>query len=622
MRSQENNHLKSKKMKNLIYTIGILLLCFQAYAQEVPQGFKEQVKADYTSISNEENKEKLEISFEEYYKSREEEYFNKLKYYQNLGKVRSVQNLCDNGTFESGEINTGDWNFYWSGGMNPFSEGFNRVNTGSFNTMVPHSQQVHHQVQSPGPDPYFSALNKVYSFPSGNTKSLRLGNAIPQFGSESISKVITVNSTNSTLSFSYALVMDNPANHPNSLPFFEVNIIDANNPTINYNNLINLGNGSNRLVSDNPLLKPNNVTAQRRWKDWTCVTADLSSLIGKKVIIEFYNRDCTAGAHWSYTYLDNICVDCDGSGGDEGSLELNQGKSDDCGIPGAICVDYVLPEGDNPSLDIELELIQNGVVVTTLSSPTLNSGSTYCFNLNTSNTSGLNTGLNGFDYKIIGNPKLGTFSLTPKIIGNSAAGVEPGTNNDYDIICPGNFDCCQTDLEIWNTMSDPLPVKPIDINGVSATLAEEVFTIHNSATIPITELRISVTDIQFEYNYGQCATCIDNPSLWGGIYSIDNSVGNAPNSVVQNPPFTSQTIPNDVSNGLNNREVIWTNSNGAMLQNGDSFNVSYLLPPASEIPCCVTEVRICIKISWKDANCNVCEGYTCSIINLETRGDK
>ncbi len=609
-------------MKNLIYTIGILLLCFQAYAQEVPKGFEQQVKAEYNSFSRELIENELKQSFEEYLDYRRNDYIKRQQYYAYLSSKRSVGNLCDNGTFENGDINTGDWYFYWSGGLNPFYEGFNRVNTGSFNTMAPHSQQVHHQVQSAGPDPYFPALNKVYSFPSGNTRSLRLGNAIPQYGRESISKVITVNSSNSVLSFSYALVMDNPANHDNILPFFEVNIIDATDNTINYNHLVDLGNGSNRIVSDNPLLKPNNITAKRRWKDWTCVTADLSSLLGKNIIIEFNNRDCLAGAHWSYTYLDNICIACDDSGGDEGSLKLNQGKTDDCGIPGAICVDYVLPDGDNPSLDIELELIQNGVVVTTLSSPTLNSGNSYCFNLNTSNTSGLNTSLNGFDYKIIGNPKLGTFSLTPKIIGNSAEGVEPGINNDYDFICPADFDCCQTDLEIWNTMSDPLPVKSVDINGVPATLAEEVFTIHKSATIPITELRISVTDIQFEYNYGQCATCIDNPSLWGSIYSTDNSVGNAPNSVVQNPPFTSQTLTNDVSNGFNNREVIWSNSNGAMLQNGDSFNVSYLLPPASEIPCCVTEVKICIKISWKDANCNICEVYTCSIINLETQKEK
>ncbi|MBK6698311.1 MAG: hypothetical protein IPG55_00095 [Saprospiraceae bacterium] len=46
------------------------------------------------------------------------------------------------------------------------------------------------------------------------------------------------------------------------------------------------------------------------YKDWSCVEIDLSDYVNQIVQIEFRNRDCTAGAHFGYTYLDNLCLKC------------------------------------------------------------------------------------------------------------------------------------------------------------------------------------------------------------------------------------------------------------------------------------------------------------------------
>ena len=104
---------------------------------------------------------------------------------------------------------------------------------------------------------------------------------------------------------------------------------------------------------------------------------------------------------------------------------------------------------------------------------------------------------------------------------------------------------------------------------------------------------------------------------------MDNTIGTLPNALTQNPSWNLPALANLTDNGINQREIIWDNPNGAMLKSGDTFKVSYLLPPASEIPCCATKVKICSKISWKDANCNVCEIYTCSEIelNIEKTGE-
>lgn len=422
------------KITNYLLLVLFLACGINSYSQDLPPNFREKVKKEYELIPPQIDKKESKISFNQYFDQRKDEYLNSQKFYKTLLSSSSVSNLCDNGTFESGNINTGDWNFFWSGGG---QTGTNRNNTGSFNSGGTHNNQVHHQVQSTGTDPYFSGLNMVPSYPTGNSNSLRLGNANSGCGLESIAKVITVTPSNSQLLFSYAIVMDNPAGHGNALPYFEVNLINSSNTSQNYNNLVNLGNNSNRISSNNPLLVPNNTTAPRRWKNWACVSADLSSLIGQTIIIEFVNRDCWACGHWSYTYIDNLCIACEGD--DEGSIELNLSQTDTCGIPGQICVDYTLPNGNNPSLNLSLELIQNGTVVNTINSPSLNSGSTYCFQLNSSNTNSLNTILQGFDFKIIGNPFIGSFPLSPKIIGSSSFGNEIGQNNDYDIFCS---QCC------------------------------------------------------------------------------------------------------------------------------------------------------------------------------------
>lgn len=182
--------------------------------------------------------------------------------------------------------------------------------------------------------------------------------------------------------------------------------------------------------------------------------------------------------------------------------------------------------------------------------------------------------------------------------------------------------CCQTDLAIWNPddgQQHPSPVQTTVVNGIDLSYSEEIFEIHQDASVPITELRVNLQDIEFQYNYEQCAECVNNPAVWGSIFSSGNTIGTAPSVLTQKPPFTLGSFANNITDGKNTREVLWENPNGAMLKSGDNFKVGYILPPPSDIPCCATKVRICSKISWKDANCNICEIYTCSDIDLSNK---
>lgn len=174
--------------------------------------------------------------------------------------------------------------------------------------------------------------------------------------------------------------------------------------------------------------------------------------------------------------------------------------------------------------------------------------------------------------------------------------------------------CCQTPLTIYNVAGtpNPLPVTQMTSGGVPYSYAKETFQLYSDATTPITEMKVVITDIQYNYNYDACAQCVKNPALWGSV------VPNLSNISGSNGLNSASITPSKLINTYtNSREAIWANPNGAMLTSGDKISVGYILPPASDIPCCATSVKICSNIIWKDANCNVCDSLTtCSVIEL------
>lgn len=179
--------------------------------------------------------------------------------------------------------------------------------------------------------------------------------------------------------------------------------------------------------------------------------------------------------------------------------------------------------------------------------------------------------------------------------------------------------CCTQDLAIWNVAGTPDPIPTTQQTNPDATIAYEQFEIHQSSTIPITELRVTITDIIYNYNYESCRKCESNPALWASLLNpFNNDIGG-----LQFVPDSSggNVQGNLIANQEGIRELVWRNPNGAMLTQGTTFPVWYMLPPASDIPCCVTSVSVCISVSWKDANCKMCEVSGCSHIVIGNEDD-
>ena len=242
----------------------------------------------------------------------------------------------------------------------------------------------------------------------------------------------------------------------------------------------------------------------------------------------------------------------------------------------------------------------------------------------TTNNSGIATfrGLPSGNYSIVEQPNLTSSYPSPFQVNISTLFDESVFQTIDFFNCPPQPfpDCCENPLDISSNYEGQ-DVPSIDVpmaDGNNISVAGEVFTFNSDATIPITEVRAVITDFDFEYNYEQCAQCIDNPALWGSIIGDSDPIGSSPNALKRDPaplPWFGDWN-NLYNNNINNREIIWKSDKGEMINAGDDFQVNYLLPPVSEIPCCATSVKVCLEISYKDANCNVCTEQVCSIIEI------
>jgi len=292
-------------------------------------------------------------------------------------------------------------------------------------------------VSGPGPDPNVG----IPVTAQGSAGAVRIGNAVNLYGCELLSKTFTVGAATKIVKFWYAVVLQDPGHDVSIQPYFWVRVTETAT-----GNLIpgaaNLGNGFDKAVADssNPFFQTATGSDGQKivYRDWSCAQINLSSHVGKQVTVEFVTADCGAGGHWGYAYVDNFCGNCAGS--PTGDFNFDAAGSSACG-PGELCFDYTLPSTTGPAgkitgtIEIKLEIMQNGTVVSTLASPVLTSGTNYCFTIDPSTIAGLDPALEGFDFVATGDFKIGTTTLAPLTVGGAPDGVRPGANNDYQIAC-------------------------------------------------------------------------------------------------------------------------------------------------------------------------------------------
>jgi hypothetical protein len=432
-------------------------------AAKLPADFEEQAKRRFEKL------DLKEIDFSQYLEFERAEFFRQdaLKrdpsslYVPTLGTMTQ----CGNGDFEEGMIDPSQW----QGGYGPLNDlmssspgniNFGNLTAGLYPGLInlgislplTYSGQSHQTWVSAGPDPYLSSLSPVVILPQtapGSASAARIGNRVTGAGCELLSKTFLVSAANRLMTFWYAMVLQNPDDGQHSQlakPYFMVRVTQGSTVVPGAVNFA----GGNILTSDaaNPFFQyaPDPVAPGQFivYKDWAAAQIDLSSLaIGSQVTIEFVTADCWHTGHYGYAYIDRLCGTTKGS--PEGSLSYDCEGSSHCG-PGKICFDYELPHATDPKgntitgdVIVTLDILQNGIVLTTLTSPLLTSGTSYCFDVTPSALPGIDLTLGGFDFAATGTFSITSGSVTTNLghikAGTAPDGVMPGQNNDYQIAC-------------------------------------------------------------------------------------------------------------------------------------------------------------------------------------------
>ncbi|OIO98105.1 MAG: hypothetical protein AUJ92_02055 [Armatimonadetes bacterium CG2_30_59_28] len=106
-----------------------------------------------------------------------------------------------------------------------------------------------------------------------------------------------------------------------------------------------------------------------------------------------------------------------------------------------LCFNYSPPKnpttGATGSVKITLGLFQSGALLTSLVSPTLTSGTSYCFPITPLSLPGINAGVGYIDFMATGVFALAGTPPSSMAVGTAPGGQIAGTNSDYKIACAG-----------------------------------------------------------------------------------------------------------------------------------------------------------------------------------------
>lgn len=277
---------------------------------------------------------------------------------------------------------------------------------------------------------------------SGGTRCIKLNNT-GGFGSSDLSTASRVFPVvnEPTIDFNFSLIMDNKPAHGQPIqPYFRVRVYDQNNAIVDEICII--------ANPDNCLFNRINVASDRRilYTGWICARLNVQDIIGQPARIEFSVSDCQPSKHFGTVYIDNICgTIC--STPQLGALSLDPEEINCPDVssttPIEVCGTFQPPVGAVLNT-MQINILQNGNIVGTISAPSTLTANTFCF------------------------------SVLPSLFGASASGdYEFQVNATFNVDCPaGTFvydisdtsasvgpdvtfnNCCQATLSLSSPSDD------------------------------------------------------------------------------------------------------------------------------------------------------------------------
>lgn len=138
--------------------------------------------------------------------------------------------------------------------------------------------------------------------PLGGPFSVRLGNNGTGANAEQLLQTFSVNPSNSSFSYRYAVVFEDPGHTSEEQPFFRALLRDQNGGIIPCSDFVVSAAANLPGFFDSP-----NCLGVR-YKPWSTVNVDLTNYLGQNVTVEFTTGDCSQGGHYGYAYIDANCA--------------------------------------------------------------------------------------------------------------------------------------------------------------------------------------------------------------------------------------------------------------------------------------------------------------------------
>ena len=147
--------------------------------------------------------------------------------------------------------------------------------------------------------------NLLHTVPEGAMASVRLGNWKDGGEAESITYDVIVDSTyQGILLVRYAVVFENPPDHGDAEPKFDLKVLDQND------NLIDATCGRAEFNYTDAVNSGWNMTEDGgvAWKDWTMIGVNLMPYNGQHIKVQFTVMDCAWDGHYAYAYFTADCA--------------------------------------------------------------------------------------------------------------------------------------------------------------------------------------------------------------------------------------------------------------------------------------------------------------------------
>lgn len=138
--------------------------------------------------------------------------------------------------------------------------------------------------------------------PSGGPFSVRLGNNGTGAEAEQLMQTFAVSPTNSSFTYRYAVVFEDPGHTSPEQPFFRALLRDQNGDIIPCSDFVV------SAAANLPGFFTSSTCTGVRYKPWSTVNVDLSNYLGQNVTVEFTTGDCSQGGHYGYAYIDANCA--------------------------------------------------------------------------------------------------------------------------------------------------------------------------------------------------------------------------------------------------------------------------------------------------------------------------